>query len=110
MDTDISPEELDQLMKRDGPRPFRLIDVREEDEFHICKLEWAELIPLSRFMEEAPARLVDKDKPIVVYCHHGMRSARAAAALRRMGYEEVYNLTGGIEAWAVRIDPTMRRY
>ncbi|WP_009962703.1 rhodanese-like domain-containing protein [Verrucomicrobium spinosum] len=110
MDTDISPEELDQLMKQDGPRPFRLIDVREEDEFHICKLESAELIPLSRFMESAPVRLVDKDKPIVVYCHHGMRSARAAAALRHMGYKEVYNLTGGIEVWAVRIDPTMRRY
>jgi adenylyltransferase/sulfurtransferase len=110
MDTDISPEELQQLMLLDGPRPFRLIDVREEDEFHICHLEWAELIPLSRFTEEAPVRLVDKDKPVVIYCHHGMRSARAAAALRRLGYEEVYNLTGGIDAWAERIYPAMRRY
>ena len=105
---ELSPEELHELMSLPGPRAFRLIDVREEDEFAICRLEWAELIPLAKLVEQVPFRLVDKDKPIVVYCHHGMRSSHAASLLRHLGYEEVYNLTGGIEAWASRVAPRWR--
>lgn len=107
---EISPQELHELIVRPGPRDFRLVDVREEDEFAICRLDWAELIPLSTLPMEAPKRLVDKDKPIVVYCHHGMRSNHAAQWLRGVGYEHVYNLSGGIEAWAEQVEPTMRRY
>lgn len=107
---EVSPEELFDLMQLPGPREFRLIDVREEDEFQICRLDWAELIPLSSLSSEAPRRLVDKDRPIVVYCHHGMRSQRACEWLRSVGYENVFNLTGGIEAWAERVEPTMKRY
>ncbi len=107
---EVSPEELQELISRPGPRDFRLIDVREEDEFQICRLDWAELIPLAELTEQAPRRLVDKDRPIVVYCHHGMRSQNACERLRRMGYEHVFNLTGGINAWADRVEPTMRRY
>lgn len=107
---EVSVEELHSLMQQPGPRLYRLIDVREEDEFAICRLEWAELIPLSVFPEQVEQRLVDKDRPIVVYRHHGMRSQHAAEWLRQSGYEHVYNLTGGIEAWASRIDPSMQRY
>lgn len=107
---EVSPEDLRDLMARPGPREFRLIDVREEDEFQICRLEWAELIPLAELPEQAPRRLVDKDRPLVVYCHHGMRSQKACEWLRRMGYEYVFNLTGGIEAWANRVEPGMKRY
>jgi rhodanese-related sulfurtransferase len=107
---EISPEELRTFMDGPGPREFRLVDVREEDEFQICRLEWAELIPLAQIPEQAPHRLVDKDRPIVVYCHHGMRSQHACEWLRRAGYEHVFNLTGGIDAWADRIEPSMRRY
>lgn len=107
---EVSPEELRELMNRPGPRDFRLIDVREEDEFQICRLDWAELIPLSQLSEQAPLRLVDKDRPIVVYCHHGMRSQHACDWLRRTGYLHVFNLTGGLEAWADRVEPDMPRY
>lgn len=107
---EVSPEELHEILSHPGPRRFRLIDVRKEDEFAICRLDWAELIPLAQIAEQAPLRLVDKDKPIVVYCHHGMRSAHAASILRSIGYEHVYNLTGGIDAWAERVEPAMRRY
>jgi adenylyltransferase/sulfurtransferase len=107
---EVSPEELNDLMKREGPRPFRLVDVREEEEFNICRLEWAELIPLGKLAQEAPIRLIDKDKPVVVYCHHGMRSAYAADYLRNLGYEHVYNLTGGIDAWSDLVDPYIPRY
>lgn len=109
-DDEISPGELRTLMNHPGPRDFRLIDVREEDEFRICRLEWAELIPLSQLPEQAPRRLVDKDRTIVVYCHHGMRSQHACEWLRRAGYQNVFNLTGGIDAWAQQVEPGMRRY
>ena len=107
---EVTPEELLELMQRKGPRGFRLIDCREEDEFNICKLEWAELIPLGRIANEASARLIDKDKPVVVYCHFGLRSQYVCNLLTDMGYENVFNLTGGIDAWAERLDPGMTRY
>lgn len=107
---DVNPEELQTLIQTEGPRAFRLIDVREEDEFAICHLQDAELVPLSRFVEESPQRLPDQDEHIVVYCHHGMRSGNAAAWLREKGYTNVSNLIGGIDAWAQWIDPEMARY
>ena len=107
---DLSPEELREMMLLPGPPRLRIVDVREEDEFAICRLDRAELIPLAHLAEQAPLRLMDKDECIVVYCHHGMRSSLAAHRLRHLGYEEVYNLTGGIEAWAERVDPAMKRY
>lgn len=110
MAKDLNPEELHALMQAEGPRSFRLIDVREQDEFDICKLPEAELIPLSQFVEESPKRLADHDEHIVVYCHHGMRSNNAAMWLRQQGYSNVSNLSGGIDAWAEQIDPEMNRY
>lgn len=88
---------------------LRLIDVREADEWAIAKLPQAELIPLSQFQQLATEKL-SPDETIVLYCHHGMRSARAQGYLKTQGYENVINLTGGIDAWALQVDPTMRRY
>lgn len=107
---EITPVELQELLFCPAPKAIRLIDVREEDEFAICRIDGAELIPLAQVAEQAPLRLLEKEKPIVVYCHHGMRSAHAAQVLRHLGYKKVYNLTGGIEAWAEQLDPQMRRY
>ncbi len=107
---EITPEELDEWMRQPGVRPFRLIDVREEDEYAICNLDQAELIPLSGFAEQSQLLFKDLNEPIVIYCHHGMRSSHAANFLRSKGCNKVYNLTGGIDAWADRIDPEMRRY
>lgn len=108
---DLGPEELHALLEEQGNScSFRLVDVREQDEFDFCKLPGAELIPLSRFVEEAPAKLGDHDQHIVVYCHHGMRSHNAAMWLRGQGYTNVSNLHGGIDAWADQIDPEMKRY
>ena len=88
---------------------LRLIDVREADEWAIAKLPQAELIPLSQFQQLATEKL-SPDETIVLYCHHGMRSARAQGYLKTQGYGNVINLTGGIDAWALQVDPTMRRY
>lgn len=88
----------------------RLVDCREPDEFAICKIGRAELIPLSVFADEAPRKLADTSATILIYCHHGMRSARAAAWLAARGYENVNSLAGGIEAWSLEIDPGVPRY
>jgi rhodanese-related sulfurtransferase len=93
---------------RDGEK-FRLIDVREQEEWDAVRLEGAELIPLSQFQRLATGMLGPED-PIVLYCHHGMRSAQAQGYLKSQGYTNVLNLTGGIDAWSLQVDPSLKRY
>jgi rhodanese-related sulfurtransferase len=103
----ISPAELKARLDR-GDK-FRLIDVREADEWAIARLPQAELIPLSAFQQRAVTEL-SPDDDIVLYCHHGMRSGRAQSYLMAQGYANVKNLAGGIDAWAFQLDPAMKRY
>jgi rhodanese-related sulfurtransferase len=103
----ITPLELKARMDR-GDK-FRLIDVREEDEWAVARLPQAELIPLSQFQQRGPAELAPGEE-LILYCHHGMRSGRAQGYLKAQGYSNVLNLTGGIDAWAVQVDPSMKRY
>ena len=86
----------------------RLLDVREAWELEICRFEDAFHIPLA----ELPDRLdeVPDGAPVVVICHHGVRSARATRFLRARGVPGAVNLDGGIDAWARTIDPTMAVY
>jgi len=85
-----------------------LLDVREPWEFDVCRIEGARLIPLSQL----PGRLgeLDPARPTVVICHHGVRSLRAAAYLEHCGFEDVVNLSGGIDAWARTVDEGMAIY
>jgi rhodanese-related sulfurtransferase len=103
----ITPTELKTRLDRQDK--FRLIDVREPDEWTVAKLPNAELIPLSQFQQRATTEL-SPDEELVLYCHHGMRSGRAQGYLKAQGYTNVLNLTGGIDAWAVQVEPTMKRY
>jgi len=93
----------------DKGKNFRLIDVREADEWAFAKLPEAELIPLSQFQQLALKEL-EPDEEIVLYCHHGMRSAKAQGFLKANGYANVLNLTGGIDAWSREVDPAVKRY
>jgi rhodanese-related sulfurtransferase len=104
---EISPADTAAWLA-ENPLSFALIDCREEDEWNICRLDGARLIPLSQFAELAPLQL-DPATPIVLYCHHGMRSAQAATWLRKKGFR-AWSLAGGIDAWAEEIDPELRRY
>lgn len=86
-----------------------LVDVREPDEWQICRIPGATLIPLSQFTCRAPSELKPEDH-IVLYCHHGVRSARAQQFLKSNGFQDVINLAGGIDDWALKVAPSMRRY
>lgn len=103
----ITPLELKALL--DKGKDFRLVDVREADEWAIAQIPEAELIPLSKFQQLAIQELAPEET-IILYCHHGMRSARAQGFLKAQGYTNVLNLTGGIDAWALQVDPAMKRY
>ncbi len=104
-DFDISPAELKQRI--DSGRAPTLLDVREPMEFRINRLPNASLVPLG----ELPERLsqLDPTRDYVVYCHQGIRSARAVEFLRAAGLR-ARNLRGGISAWADEVDPAMLRY
>jgi rhodanese-related sulfurtransferase len=93
-----------------SPQPPRLLDVREEDEWALGRLPGAELMPLSQFTVLLPERLTNQAEPLLIYCHHGGRSARATEFLLRQGYTDVTNLAGGIDAWSLEIDPSVPRY
>jgi len=85
-----------------------LLDVREPWEYELCHLPGSLLIPL----DQLPARVAELpgERPLVVICHHGVRSLMAQQFLSRLGLVDVYNLTGGIAAWAHEIDPDMAVY
>jgi molybdopterin/thiamine biosynthesis adenylyltransferase/rhodanese-related sulfurtransferase len=102
----ITVDELKARWDR-GDRPF-LLDVRERVEYQIVRLEGGVLIPLGELVSRQQE--LDPDREIVVYCHHGNRSGKATAYLRHNGFPYARNLRGGIEEWAVKIDPSLPRY
>ncbi len=85
-----------------------VVDVREPWEAEVAKIAGTQLIPLSEFA--ARAKSLPRDKPILIYCHHGGRSMQATQWLRRNGYQDVANVAGGIDAWSREIDPAVPRY
>ena len=94
--------------KLDDNDDFILIDVREDQELKVCKIDRAIHIP----MGVVPARLndIDSDKPVVVMCKSGGRSAQVCQYLNENGYSNIYNLNGGITSWALEIDSDMATY
>lgn len=103
---EIEPTELQARQTR-GDR-IAVLDVREPGEVAIAAMPGATHIP----MNDIPARIaeLDRDAEWVVVCHHGMRSAQVAMYLARMGFARVSNLTGGIDAWSLTVDPATARY
>lgn len=104
--TPISPQQLRQLLQQQPDTV--LLDVREDDEIALCALPDAVHIPMNLI----PLRHneLPDDVPLVVYCHHGIRSLNTARYLEEAGFEQLYNLSGGIDAWARETDPDMPRY
>lgn len=105
---ELTPEELKRRL--DQEQPIKLIDVREPHEYQIADL--AEYDPVRLPMAEVLARLddLDPDTPSVVYCRSGGRSGWVVNQLRTRGFENVYNLAGGILRWREDVDPSLTAY
>jgi len=100
---EITARELKQ--KIDNKEDIQLIDVREPHEYEMANIG-GDLIPLATVLDNA--NKISKDKPVIIYCRSGARSASAVNALeRQFGFTNLYNLKGGILAWAREIDPSL---
>lgn len=102
----ISVQELKR--RRVARTPLTLLDVREPYELELAQIDGAKLIPLGEVEDRAGE--IDRSKDVVVFCHAGVRSARAVQILQRSGFTNIYNLEGGIDAWSEQIDPAVPRY
>lgn len=103
---DIDAPGLKALLE--GSDPPLLIDVREAFELELASLPKVQHIPLGQLRERISE--IDRSRPIVMVCHHGIRSRAGAAVLVHHGFTDVRNLAGGIDAWSVRVDPKVPRY
>ena len=103
---DMTAKELKAAI--DKGRKLVLLDVREPFEYSLCHLESSTLIPVDQL--SLRLKELDLNDEIVAYCHVGIRSASAVSMLRENGFTNVRNLQGGIDAWAVQVDPKMPRY
>jgi rhodanese-related sulfurtransferase len=104
---EITPQEVKRRL--DAGEPLNLIDVREPFEYEIARLDGSELIP----MRTVPARLDDlraAQAPVVVLCHHGVRSLQVVAWLRQQGVEGCQSMSGGIDEWSREVDRSVPRY
>ena len=104
--TEVSAQELKSRL--DAGKPPILLDVRQNWETKLCRLENAVHIPIEEI--ELRTEELDPKSEIVVYCHKGVRSAAVAEYLTSLGFADVKNLAGGLDFWAGTVDPTMRRY
>ena len=104
----ISPAQLKAWLDDAGEDKPVLLDVREPWEFQHCRIAGAQSMP----MGSVPARVqeLDPEVPTVVICHHGMRSMQVAMYLQQQGFSKLYNLGGGVAAWAAQVDPAMPTY
>jgi monothiol glutaredoxin len=104
----VMPLTVEELHRwRTEGRPHHLFDVRTDDEWRIAHLEGSILLNEAG---EAVLRALPPEAPLVVICHHGVRSQHAAEHLLAQGWRHVYNLVGGIDAWSHRVDPSVPTY
>lgn len=102
----LSVQQLNDWLQRDTR--FMLLDVREDDEWEICRIPQSVHIPMGRVLQQVSA--IPDDVPVAVLCHHGMRSRAVAQRLTELGFNRIYNVEGGIHAWASVIDHQMQTY
>jgi rhodanese-related sulfurtransferase len=102
---EVNVQELKQ--KIDNKEDFQLIDVREPFEYEMSNLH-GENIPLAGIVLESAK--ISRDKPVIMQCRSGARSAAAVMQLEQLGYTNLYNLKGGILAWAAEFEPDMTVY
>lgn len=105
---EVSIQDVVQL--REAGADFVFIDCREPDEAAICAIAGAKLLPMSTITERTGELAGHENDRIVVHCHKGGRSFRIANWLRQQGYSQAQSMAGGIDQWAVEVEPGMARY
>lgn len=96
--------------KLDSGDGFLLLDCRETDEHAVARIAGARLLPMSEIQSRQDELASDRDREIVVYCHHGGRSLQVARWLRQQGFDKVRSMAGGIDRWSLEIDAAVPRY
>ncbi len=106
---EITPAEVQR--RRTSGEKLRFIDVREPAEFQLARIQGADLIPMGT-VQAALQRLEAwaDEEPLIVYCHHGVRSLQVTHWLREQGLEACQSMSGGIDRWSLEIDPGVPRY
>jgi rhodanese-related sulfurtransferase len=103
----LTPSQLKEYLLQAEPAPL-LLDVREPWEFQICAIEGSSLMPMGQI--PSCIEKLDPQRETVIICHHGIRSRQTGYYLERMGFSNLINLDGGVEAWAREVDPDMQTY
>ncbi|TVP77424.1 MAG: rhodanese [Puniceicoccaceae bacterium] len=106
MNKEISVKEASILIDNHAEAVF--LDVREDSELAICRIEGSQHIPMAEITERYEA--LPREVPLLVFCHHGMRSLHVVQYLEARGFNNAINLAGGIHAWATEVDPNMNKY
>lgn len=102
-----TPAETNDFLRDNAPDSLQVLDVREPWEYERVNLPGSLLIPLGQLAEQYGK--LDRNKPVAVICHHGVRSAHACYFLEKAGYDTI-NISGGIDLWARELDPQMAIY
>ncbi len=108
----ISVTQLSAMLKerQDGSRDFELVDVREPNEYEINQIPGSVLIPKDQFLSGEALGKLSQDKPVVLHCKSGVRSAEALAVLKNAGFSDAVHVGGGVVAWVNQIDPSQPTY
>lgn len=114
-DWEVTPRQFKAEWDNAKGKPDRplLLDCRRQDEWNAARIDGAVLIPMAEIEQRADELESDdgsRSRPIVVQCHHGVRSLRVTATLRALGFTNVRSLAGGIDLWSMDIDPSVPRY
>ncbi|ALE80566.1 adenylyltransferase/sulfurtransferase MoeZ [Pseudonocardia alni] len=104
----ITVGELKQMI--DAGKDFQLVDVREPHEYEIVRIPGSVLIPKDRILSGAALSEIAQDKPVVLHCKSGGRSAEALAALHKAGFRDAVHVGGGVLSWVKQIDPSQPTY
>ena len=89
---------------------FLFLDCREQDEYDTANISGTQLLPMSQLTERVGELATHQEDEVIIHCHHGGRSLRVARWLRQQGFSKAQSLAGGIECWAIEIDPAVPRY
>ncbi len=107
---EIDPRDVRTLAATAGPEGWLLVDCRTPEEHATARIAGSVLIPLQDFVARVAEIEAWRDRPLVVHCHHGVRSLRFVHWLRERGFSRARSMRGGIDAWATEIDPSVPRY